>query len=255
MSASHIAGNRNSTPEIGGSSLRPPASRTTIGAGHGLRASSDIASLASSNLAHRGLRPSSEVYMSHLQNGNAGEVERYAGEWLSEIEQQEAALEDMAAATLEPNFKDELGAIKQWFSVLSEAERTATLYILHQCTTEVQDRFFIRFLTEKCKSHPHSGVISPANFGEKGKDISYKLIVKQIISLLVCLKWIAQLTSDFRICCNLRISVVGGYESLHENSSIVTYILSMYPGVAEYDQMQAQPIGKSLANALPNLFP
>jgi hypothetical protein len=65
---------------------------------------------------------------------------------------------------LDQDFKDELSAIEQWFRVLSEAERTAALYALLQQTTQVQIRFFIQVLQQMGKSHPMSGVLSPANF-------------------------------------------------------------------------------------------
>ena len=60
--------------------------------------------------------------------------------------------------------------VEQWKStrVLSEAERTAALYALLQQTTQVQIRFFIQVLQQMSKSMPMSGVLSPANFGEKG---------------------------------------------------------------------------------------
>ena len=74
----------------------------------------------------------------------------------------------MAAATLDQDFKDELSAIEQWFRVLSEAERTAATYALIQQTTQMQQRFFAQVLNQMSKSHPISGVLSPANFGEKG---------------------------------------------------------------------------------------
>ena len=74
----------------------------------------------------------------------------------------------MAAATLDQDFKDELSAIEQWFRVLSEPERTAALYALLQQTTQVQIRFFIQVLQQMAKSHPMAGVLSPANFNEKG---------------------------------------------------------------------------------------
>lgn len=167
MSASHIAGNRNSTPEAS-SSLRPPSSRA-IGPGHHLRASADMGGF-SSPLANRGIRPSSEVYFNHgnTNSGNPDEMERAAQQWIADIDQYEATLEEMAAATLDQDFKDELSAIEQWFRVLSEAERTAALYALLQQTTQVQIRFFIQVLQQIAKSHPMSGVLSPANFGEKG---------------------------------------------------------------------------------------
>ena len=76
-------------------------------------------------------------------------------------------LEEMAAATLDQDFKDELSAIEQWFKVLSEAERTAATYALIQQTTQMQQRFFAQVLNQMSKSHPISGVLSPANFGEK----------------------------------------------------------------------------------------
>lgn len=95
-------------------------------------------------------------------------MSRVAGEWIAEIEQYESVLEEMATATLDQDFKDELSAIEQWFKVLSEAERTAALYALLQQTTRIQIRFFIQVLSQMSKSHPLSGMLSPANFGEKG---------------------------------------------------------------------------------------
>ncbi|KAJ4365726.1 Flap-structured DNA-binding and RNA-binding protein [Neocucurbitaria cava] len=167
MSASHIAANRNSTPE-GSSSLRPPTARTSLGAGHHLRASADMGGF-SSPLANRGIRPASEVYFgrNNTQSGNPDEMERAAQQWLADIDQYETTLEEMATATLDQDFKDELSAIEQWFRVLSEAERTAALYALLQQTTQVQIRFFIQVLQQMSKSLPMSGVLSPANFGEK----------------------------------------------------------------------------------------
>lgn len=172
MSASHIAGNRNSTPETS-SSLRPPTSRA-IGSGHHLRASADMGAFSPSPLSNRSIRPSSEVIYNQSQQtdgqGNAEDaIDKAAQQWIAEIDQYETTLEEMAAATLDQDFKDELSAIEQWFRVLSEAERTAALYALLQQTTQVQIRFFIQVLQQMAKSHPMSGVLSPANFGEKGK--------------------------------------------------------------------------------------
>ncbi|KAH7085471.1 hypothetical protein BKA63DRAFT_18536 [Paraphoma chrysanthemicola] len=164
---SNIAANRNSTPE-GSSSLRPPTARTSLGAGHHLRASADMGGF-SSPLANRGIRPASEIYFgrNNTQSGNPDEMERAAQQWLADIDQYETTLEEMATATLDQDFKDELSAIEQWFRVLSEAERTAALYALLQQTTQVQIRFFIQVLQQMSKSLPMSGVLSPANFGEK----------------------------------------------------------------------------------------
>ncbi|EEQ86324.1 Flap-structured DNA-binding and RNA-binding protein [Blastomyces dermatitidis] len=164
--ASHIIGNRNSTPEASKSSLRPPSSRA-LGGSHQLRASADMSSFASP-LSARSIRPSSEVFynqQSHSQNND--DIDKAAQQWIADIDQYETTLEEMAAATLDQDFKDELSAIEQWFRVLSEAERTAALYALLQQTTQVQIRFFIQVLQQMSKSHPMSSVLSPANFGEK----------------------------------------------------------------------------------------
>ncbi|KAF2400113.1 hypothetical protein EJ06DRAFT_530861 [Trichodelitschia bisporula] len=166
---SNVAGNRNSTPEASNSSLRPPSSRQ-IGAGHHLRASADMGAYASALPSTRGIRPSSEVYFSQAlanQAQSSDDMEKAAQQWLADIDQYEATLEEMATATLDQDFKDELSAIEQWFRVLSEAERTSALYALLQQTTQVQIRFFIQVLQEMAKKHPMSGILSPSNFGQK----------------------------------------------------------------------------------------
>ena len=168
--ASHIVGNRNSTPEASKSSLRPPSSARTLGGSHQLRASADMSGFSSSPLSGRNMRPASEIYPNQQslgQNNGEDSLDRAAQQWIADIDQYETTLEEMAAATLDQDFKDELGAIEQWFRVLSEAERTAALYALLQQTTQVQIRFFIQVLQQMSKSHPMSSVLSPANF-EKG---------------------------------------------------------------------------------------
>lgn len=117
------------------------------------------------------MRPASEIFFNqHSQSqGNMDDaLDRAAQQWIDDIDQYETTLSEMAAATLDQDFKDELSAIEQWFRVLSEAERTAALYALLQQTTQVQIRFFIQVLQQMAKNHPMSGVLSPANFGEKG---------------------------------------------------------------------------------------
>jgi hypothetical protein len=131
-----------------------------------------------SPLSGRNIRPSSEVYYNQQSQGQSSAddaLDRAAQQWIADIDQYETTLEEMAAATLDQDFKDELSAIEQWFRVLSEAERTAALYALLQQTTQVQIRFFIQVLQQMSKSHPMSGVLSPANFGEKGRSSNYEL--------------------------------------------------------------------------------
>ncbi|KAK4650256.1 Flap-structured DNA-binding and RNA-binding protein [Podospora pseudocomata] len=169
LNMSNIMSNRNSTPEASNvSSLRPPSSRAVGANPHPLRASADISTLSNQAAAAR-IRPSSDFY-GQVQGGQgqgAAELDpqdKLTQQWIADIDQYENTLEEMAAATLDQDFKDELSAIEQWFQVLSEAERTAALYALLQQTTQVQIRFFIQVLQQMGKNHPMSGVLSPANF-------------------------------------------------------------------------------------------
>lgn len=72
----------------------------------------------------------------------------------------------MAAASLDQSFKEELGAIEQWFRVLSEPERTAALYSLLQSSSQVQIRFFITVLQQMARQDPMNALLSPANPGQ-----------------------------------------------------------------------------------------
>lgn len=87
--------------------------------------------------------------------------------WLQDIDHYEETLSEMATASLDQNFKEELGAIEQWFRVLSEAERTSALYTLLNQATQVQIRFLIMVLQQQAQEHPLSDVLSPANFSKE----------------------------------------------------------------------------------------
>lgn len=132
-----------------------------------------MAALAGPATSNR-IRPSSDFYGQQGQGQGGADSDpqdKVTQQWIADIDQYETTLEEMAAATLDQDFKDELSAIEQWFRVLSEAERTAALYALLQQTTQVQIRFFIQVLQQMGKNHPMSGVLSPANF-DKGMFIS-----------------------------------------------------------------------------------
>jgi hypothetical protein len=75
----------------------------------------------------------------------------------------EKTLEEMANAKLDDDFKEEMAAIEQWFSVLSECERTTVLYSLIQNISELQVRFFLTLLQQKVKNNPlfHSFIKRP----------------------------------------------------------------------------------------------
>ena len=169
MSGSHVIGNRNSTPEASSSSLRPPTSRNA-GTGHHLRASADMSAFSSSPLSARGIRPASEMLYNQSQQSQAyDQMDKAAEQWLADIEQCENTLEEMATATTDQDFKAELTAIEEWFRVLSEAERTASLYALLQQATKVQILFFIQTLEEMLRKHPMPGILSSNKVGEQGK--------------------------------------------------------------------------------------
>ncbi|KXN82827.1 Protein VTS1 [Leucoagaricus sp. SymC.cos] len=110
--------------------------------------------------AQSNARPTSELL------GSAGMFQTPEAEaldqWFENLQNYEATLEDMAAASLDVNFKEELGAIEQWFKVLSEAERTAALYSLLQHSTQVQIRFFITVLQQMARADPMTALLSPA---------------------------------------------------------------------------------------------
>ncbi|MBW0523449.1 hypothetical protein O181_063164 [Austropuccinia psidii MF-1] len=114
-----------------------------------------------------GMRPNSEMLgVSNQQTLSGPSLEAEAiDKWFEDLQSYEATLEEMAAASLDVNFKEELSAIEQWFRVLSEAERTAALYSLLQSSTQVQIRFFITVLQQMARSDPMSALLSPALTG------------------------------------------------------------------------------------------
>ncbi|CAH7672145.1 hypothetical protein PPACK8108_LOCUS6936 [Phakopsora pachyrhizi] len=113
------------------------------------------------------VRPSSEMLGVGNQQAFGGpSLEAEAiDKWFEDLQSYEATLEEMAAASLDVNFKEELSAIEQWFRVLSEAERTAALYSLLQSSTQVQIRFFITVLQQMARSDPMTALLSPALTG------------------------------------------------------------------------------------------
>ncbi|PBK74264.1 hypothetical protein ARMSODRAFT_581033 [Armillaria solidipes] len=60
----------------------------------------------------------------------------------------ETTLENMAVASEEPKFKEELSTIEQWFKLLSESEQTATMYTLLQNANPSQ-LYFLRAVLQQ----------------------------------------------------------------------------------------------------------
>ncbi|KAH7913969.1 hypothetical protein BJ138DRAFT_1144883 [Hygrophoropsis aurantiaca] len=120
-----------------------------------------------------GARPTSELLGSNtmFQTPEAEAIDQ----WFENLQNYEDTLEDMAAASMDANFKEELSAIEQWFKVLSEAERTAALYSLLQQSTQVQIRFFITVLQQMARSDPMTALLSPAVGGSMQSQMEAKL--------------------------------------------------------------------------------
>jgi len=83
-------------------------------------------------------------------------------QWFENFQQHEATLEAMAAASTDPKFREEIAAIEQWFVVLSEAERTASLYTLLQHSNQAQIKFFIAVLQQMANAVPATAGVTPA---------------------------------------------------------------------------------------------
>lgn len=174
--------------------MSTPTLRTTMPRhshhGHHLRASVDLSAFHSPLAGRGAARPNSEIYLSQIaKNKQAAAAAAAASaaaidgsptkrgtlivlgeqldEWERELQNYEATLEEMANASLD--MKEELGAVEQWFRVLTEAERTAALYSLLQQATQVQIRFFLTVLQQMASKTPVNQLLSPASF-EKGTE-------------------------------------------------------------------------------------
>ncbi|RUP49268.1 hypothetical protein BC936DRAFT_142915 [Jimgerdemannia flammicorona] len=157
----------NSSSTAGGSGFRP-LSTSDMSA---YDAAPSPSSSFKTHHQHRGPRPVSEI----LQPGNYTSPEAEAiDKWFEDLQHYEQTLEEMATASLDQNFKDELTHVDQWFKFLSEAERTAALFSLLQHSTQVQIRFLITVLQQMAKKDPMGALLSPAN-PEKGDAMQSQL--------------------------------------------------------------------------------
>ncbi|KAI8081395.1 uncharacterized protein BX664DRAFT_340305 [Halteromyces radiatus] len=112
------------------------------------------------NFNTRNSRPVSEI----LKPGNytSSSENDSLNLWYEDLQQYERNLDEMAAASLDQNFKEEMQHVDQWFRFLSEAERTATIYTLLQHSSQVQVRFFINLLQQMGKRDSmHSILMTP----------------------------------------------------------------------------------------------
>ncbi|ORY29371.1 hypothetical protein BCR39DRAFT_532534 [Naematelia encephala] len=152
------------SPGLGGSHPRHVSSSVALGFGGGRESLSPRPTLGSggSQRAVSGSagRPSSE-FLPGLRGESRTPESEQMDQWFQHLANWENTLEEMAAASTDQNFTEELSAIEQWFRVLSEAERTAALYSLLQHSTPVQIRFFMSVLHHMSQSDPMSAILSP----------------------------------------------------------------------------------------------
>lgn len=94
-------------------------------------------------------RPSSDILKAPttMRDKDSPEAEAI-DRWFENIQRYEQMLEEVAAASLDQGFKDELHKINQWLRCRSDAERTATLYTIVQNASQIQIRFLITVLQQ-----------------------------------------------------------------------------------------------------------
>lgn len=84
-------------------------------------------------------------------SGDFSALNRTSQQWIEDINESEIALEEMAAAMLDKDYTEELTAIELWFRVVSDAEKTASLYAFAQMITQGHRRFFLKVLEQMAK--------------------------------------------------------------------------------------------------------
>ena len=88
--------------------------------------------------------------------------------WFEDLSLYEGTLSQITSSSTDDAFKEELKAIQQWFSVLSDHERTAALFSLLRNLNLEQIRFFMTVLQQMAsKELVGLGVSSGSNGGAK----------------------------------------------------------------------------------------
>ncbi|CEP14462.1 hypothetical protein [Parasitella parasitica] len=107
----------------------------------------------------RQARPMSEI----INPGRFVSEADVTGNWYEDLQNYERNLDEMASATLDQNFKEEMQHVDQWYRYLTEAEKTATMYTLLQHSSQVQARFFTNLLQQMVKRDPLYSLLTPNN--------------------------------------------------------------------------------------------
>lgn len=90
-------------------------------------------------------------------------------------------LEQVAAASLDQEFKDELQHINQWFRCRSDAERTAALYTVVQNASQIQIRFLITVLQQIANGDPYPAGQETTNGKYRTKEYKHNINLYCII--------------------------------------------------------------------------
>ncbi|ORY96404.1 hypothetical protein BCR43DRAFT_491643 [Syncephalastrum racemosum] len=107
----------------------------------------------------RSNRPNSDILATQGLSGSSAEAEAI-DRWFENIQRYEQMLEEVAAASLDQEFKDELHHVNQWFRCRSDAERTAALYTVVQNASQIQIRFLITVLQQLANQDPMGELLS-----------------------------------------------------------------------------------------------
>ncbi|KAG6821027.1 hypothetical protein H0H93_007917 [Arthromyces matolae] len=104
-----------------------------------------------------------------LANGRDGAASIFQGLelWLRKYE---ATLQEITKTSTETKFKAELATIEQWFKVLPEAERTATVFTLMSHSNQDQIRFFIMALQQMIRPEVAKPDVPPIDTTVRPKD-------------------------------------------------------------------------------------
>ncbi|TPX41853.1 hypothetical protein SeLEV6574_g05889 [Synchytrium endobioticum] len=95
-------------------------------------------------------RPTSEILGAHYKSPEAEAIDK----WFEDLSKYESTLEQMAKARLDDAFREELVAIEKWFILLSDPERTTSLYTLLQHANPEQIRFLVQVLSQMAENNP-----------------------------------------------------------------------------------------------------
>lgn len=115
----------------------------------------------SSILSRQPERPFSDVFqpINFGQQSSQNQQDNIQ-DYLNMLSSYENTLEEMAAASVDSQFKEELAAMEQWISAISDAERTMALYSFLQRASPPQLRFLLTVMQQMLRNDPMANMLS-----------------------------------------------------------------------------------------------